>query len=272
MSSRGIGAQLLDLLFPPRCQVCGGFSANPLCETCAADVQFIDRPACLCCGKPLREDAEPECRPGGLCEDCRGGRHLLSAARSCGLHTDALREAIIAYKFHARRNLAPVFAEMLAETVREAGDPARGPRLPLDRCEALLPVPLHPARRQWRGFDQSELLCEHLAERLGMPMWTDVLERVRDTTPQTELSGRSRRSNVRRAFQARKSWRLRGRSLILVDDVFTTGATLDECALTLKRAGAGAVYGLTVSRAVPYWHFDALAAGDAEDTGGTTDA
>jgi ComF family protein len=272
MSMRGIGAQLLDLLFPPRCQVCGCFSADPLCQTCEANVQFIDSPRCLYCGRPLREDAELECRPGGLCEDCRQGCRWLSAARSCGLHTDALREAILAYKFHGRRNLAPIFAEMLAETVGRECDQARDSRLPLHLCEALLPVPLHPMRRRWRGFDQAELLCHHLAERLGMPTWTDALERVRDTAPQTELSGRSRRTNVRRAFRALRACDLRGRSFILVDDVLTTGATLDECALTLKRAGAGAVYGLTVSRAMPYWYFDALARDDEERTGGTSDA
>lgn len=219
----------------------------------------------------MPEDQEPECLPGGLCGDCRTGRYL-SGARSVGLHTGALRDAIIAYKFHGRRGLADLFAAMLADTVRVEIDPSSGPGLPLDLCEALLPVPLHPMRRRWRGFDQAELLCAHLAEHIGMTMWTDALERVRDTTPQTELSGVSRLSNVRGAFEARKLWRLRGRSFILVDDVFTTGATLEECALTLKRAGAAGVYGLTVSRAVPRWHFEALIDADASEPGGTHDA
>jgi ComF family protein len=252
MTTRGVGSQVLDLLFPPRCQVCSCFSADPLCETCRRGIEFIDLPLCLCCGTILR-DEPPHNRPGALCADCRTGRWI-SGARSCGLHVGTLRQAILAYKFHDRRRLAEDFVEMLAEVVRWEIDPGTGPGLPLDLCAALLPVPLHPRRRRWRGFDQAELLCAGVAEALGMPIWTDALERVRDTQPQTEMSGASRRENVRGAFEARKTWRLEGCSVVLVDDVFTTGATLDECALVLKRAGAGAVYALTVSRAEPRWH------------------
>jgi ComF family protein len=270
MTPRGIGGQLLDLLFPPRCQCCGEFSADPICETCAGQIEFIDERLCPCCGTFLRHTGL-ESRPGGLCSDCRDGR-LISGARAAGLHAYTLRQAIIKYKFHDRRQLAPTFAEMLADLVDVEVDPRTGPGLPLERCEALVPVPLHPRRRAWRGFDQAELLCRELAERLQMPMWTDTLARIRETRPQTQLKGASRRTNVRGAFEARKPWRLQDRAFILVDDVFTTGATLDECALVLKQAGAAAVYGLTVSRAVPRWHPAALGLAEAAPTGDTNDA
>lgn len=260
---------MLDLLFPPRCGACGAFSADPLCETCREAIEFIDGRLCLCCGTLLR-DHIPESLPGALCPDCRAGR-LISAARSAGLHAGPLRDAIIAYKFNGRRQLADAFAQMLAEVVRREVDPAGGSVLPLDLCDALVPVPLHPRRKHWRGFDQAELLCAGLAEELGMPMWGDALKRVKETRPQTRLSGVKRRENVRGAFRPVRPWRFRGRSFILVDDVFTTGATLEECALVLKRAGATAVYGLTVSRAAPRWHHAAFgivtdrARGDATD-------
>jgi len=261
MSTRGIGSQLLDLLFPPRCQVCESFCADPLCETCLESIEFITERLCPSCGTVLR-DEPPESLPGALCADCRVGR-VVSGVRCAGLHCGALRDAIIKYKFHGRTQLAPIFAGMLGEVVKREVDPREGPGLPLDTCEALVPVPLHPKRRRWRGFDQAKVLCAALAEELKMPMCDDAIERVRHTQPQTEVSGASRRSNVRGAFEARKPWRLEGRSFILVDDVFTTGATLDECALVLKKAGAAAVYGLTVSRAAPRWHPAAFGIGDS---------
>ncbi|MGI5816659.1 MAG: double zinc ribbon domain-containing protein [Armatimonadota bacterium] len=265
MHSRGIGDQLLDLLFPPRCQVCRTFSADPLCQTCRDDLLFINAPLCPCCGALLRMTSEPV--PGELCGDCRDGR-VLSGARSAGLHTGTLRDAIIAYKFGARTRLAETFAAMLADVVVREIDPRSGPGLPLDLCRALVPVPLHPSRRRWRGFDQAELLCEELSSALSMPAWPDVIIRVRDTRPQTQLKGASRRSNVQGAFRAPRPWRLKGRSFILVDDVFTTGATLDECARVLKRAGAAGVYALSVSRATPPWYFDELSGSGAQPTGG----
>jgi len=253
MRSRGLGSQLLDLLFPPRCQVCRRLSADPLCETCRGESLFIGERRCPCCGAPLR-DHPPESLPGALCADCRDGRWI-SGARSVGLHAGALRTAMIAYKFNGRTRLAPTFAEMICDVARrEVGGPRPG--LPLDRCRALVPVPLHPARRAWRGFDQAEMLCRALSEPLGLPVWTDALARVRETQPQTQVPGPLRRANVSGAFEARKAWRLKGASLILVDDVMTTGSTLEECARVLKYAGAASVYALTVTRAVPSWLVD----------------
>ncbi|MFO8080875.1 MAG: ComF family protein [Armatimonadota bacterium] len=252
MTSGAIGEQLLDLLFPPRCQVCGDFSADPLCDGCREAVELIDERGCPSCGI-MMADTSPENLPGAVCAQCRAGRWL-SGVRSVGLHTGTLRRAIIRYKFGGRRQLAATFAAMLADLVHAEIDAAQGPGLPLDLCEALVPVPLHPRRRRWRGFDQAELLCAELARELDVPVWPDGLERVRHTLPQTDCSGPERRRNVRGAFVAPRPWRMEGRSLILVDDVFTTGATLDECAVVLKGAGAAAVYGLTVSRAAPAWY------------------
>ncbi|MGC9316932.1 MAG: double zinc ribbon domain-containing protein, partial [Armatimonadota bacterium] len=246
MGSRGIGDELLDLLFPPRCQVCGRPGAQPLCETCREEVLFIGGHCCALCGVPLRETQ----RASMLCADCRDGRDI-SGARAVGLHTGSLREAVLAFKFRGRTRLADPLAEMLVDAFRGQ---AEGKGLPLSECAALVPVPLHAQRRAWRGFDQAELLAERMAPEVGLPVCTDAIERVRNTTPQTEMDRRERLTNVRDAFEARRVWRLRGRAVILIDDVFTTGATIQECARTLRAAGAVAVYALTVTRAVPSWH------------------
>jgi ComF family protein len=242
MSLAYVADQMARLLFPPRCQVCGKLQDSPICETCWSEIEFISAPMCRCCGMPL----DPLASGPPLCSDCRSGRKF-SGARSVGLHAGPLRQAIIRYKYHGRRRLAEVFGEMLADLARADGHDA----LPLDSAAAVLPVPLHPARRRWRGFDQAELLCAPVAEALGIPVWTDALERVRDTTPQVDMRGKHRHENVRNAFEARKTYRLTGRSFILIDDVFTTGATISECARMLRKAGAADVYALTVARADP---------------------
>ncbi len=248
--------EIAGLLFPPRCQVCGELGDDLICSSCREDMVLIAAPRCVHCGVPL----PPTPAGPNLCAECRQGRDF-SGARSVGLHTGSLRQAVLRYKFQRRRRLAKPLAEMLA-SVFEA-ETSGG--LPLSGCAALVPVPLYPARRAWRGFDQAELLCRRLSEIVELPVWTDVLARIRDTQPQVELSGRERRENVRGAFEARHRYRLKGKSLILVDDVFTTGATLSACARMLRKAGATAVYALTVTRGVPSWHPAALQAEPGDD-------
>jgi len=254
-----LAEEIAGLVFPPRCQVCGELDDELICAACRDAMVLIDAPYCTYCGVPL----PPTPVGPTLCAECREGR-AFSGARAVGLHTGSLRQAILRYKFHGRRRLAKPLAEMLAGVV-EAEQPGG---LPLSACTALVPVPLYPARRAWRGFDQAELLCRHLSELVELPVWTEVLARILDTQPQVELSGRQRRDNVRGAFEARNSYRLKGKSLILVDDVFTTGATLTESARMLRKAGVAAAYALTVTRGVPSWHPAALQAEPGDDQAG----
>lgn len=255
---QSVWQDLLALVFPPRCQVCGRLAEEPVCETCLQDAAFIGEHHCLSCGVPLRPTQPREM----LCADCREGR-VIGGARAVGLHTGVLRNAVNRYKFDGRKRLAVPLSEMLAATFEREAEGG----LPLGECAALVPVPLHPARLRWRGFDQARLLSEGLGEAVGMPLWADVLERIRHTTPQVDLKGRDRLANVRGAFEARNEYRLRGRSVVLVDDVFTTGATIEESARALREGGAVAVYALTVTHAVPSWW--SPDAGDADhDDGG----
>ncbi len=255
MSRRGLSDELLDLVFPPRCQVCDTLGSEMFCATCRGDAEFIGEHSCAYCGRPL-----PPHAAAVVCPDCREGQWV-SGARAAGLHAGSLRRAIIRYKYHGRTRLAAPLGAMLAEVIR-AEQERRG--LPLAQCAALVPVPLHRERRAWRGFDQAEMLCDEIAEATGLPVWPDVIVRVRNTTPQVRLQGVSRLENVRGAFEARRRWKLRGRAVVVVDDVLTTGATINECAGVLRRAGAVAVYGLTITRPAPGWHPAALP-GDADD-------
>lgn len=241
--------EILELVFPPRCAHCGSFTREGLCEACVARLEPVDGPYCPRCGHPY----PPTAHGWPLCATCRAHPHgALDGARSVGFHVGPLRQAVLQFKFNGRRDLARPLGAMLAR--RLDNEYARPHRLPLDDITAIVPVVLHPQRRRWRGFDQATVLAKELSRRCGKPAWEDALARVKNTRPQIELSPRERADNMRGAFAATGTRALDGASLLLVDDVYTTGVTLVEAARALKRAGAAAVYGLTLTRAAPLWH------------------
>jgi len=247
MAQPALWGRLLHLLYPPRCQLCGRLHDDALCPACRAQAEWITWPYCERCGRAL----DPRAHAAPQCAQCRRPGPL-DGARACGHHVGVLREAVVRLKYSGRTRLAEPLGLMLAGRIAaEADSPAP---LPLPSVAALIPVPLHPARRAERGFDQAELLAEVCGGEAQIPVWGDLLQRDRDTPQQTRLSDRERLKNVRGAFSAPTVPRLAGEALLLVDDVYTTGATLRECARALKRAGAAAVYALTVTRSVPDWH------------------
>jgi ComF family protein len=202
----------------------------------------IAPPWCAHCGLPfLTFAAPPATRPGGpagLCGPCGAAPPPWDYARAAAQYVDPLRAALGALKFDGRRALARPLADLVVEQCAAA--------LPAD-ADALVPVPLGRARERARGFNQAALLAERLARALGPPVrgW---LARTRSTRPQSELGAAERRANVRDAFHARPG--VRGRHVIVVDDVLTTGATAAECARALREAGARVVGVLTVARVV----------------------
>jgi ComF family protein len=150
------------------------------------------------------------------------------------------RKLIHRFKYTGHHYLRRVLTDWLAEAFQDE----RIKRQPVD---ALVPVPLHPRRKRERGFNQAQSLCELLSSRRGLPLWP-ALERVRYTATQTRLTRPERNENVRGAFRCLPRWPLQDARLLLVDDVFTTGSTVDECARVLRRAGAASVRVLTVAR------------------------
>lgn len=244
-----IARELLDLVAPPRCAGCGEFSREVFCEKCQPEIELIDGPCCPRCGHPH----PPSAHGWPVCQECRQARApRLDGARSVGFHVGPLRQAVIEFKFNNRRDLAEPLGAMLAR--RFDNEFARPHKLPFDDIDAIVPVVLHPARKKWRGFDQAALLSQELSKACEKPVWEDVLERVKDTEPQIELTPAQREDNMRGAFEARKTWKLGDMSLLLIDDVYTTGVTLREAAKALKEGGVESVYGLTLTRAAPDWH------------------
>ncbi len=225
----------LDLLYPALCPVCqarlGAARRDPLCGGCWARIARIEPPFCLVCGVPSAA-AEP-------CSICRAEPPPFDYARAAALYLDPLRSAVHAFKFHGKRALAGPLADLLIEQC--------GPTL-LAEADALVPVPLAPARERERGFNQAALLAERVGRALGRPVQSRWLGRARPTQPQSELTADERRRNVRGAFRAVPA--VAGRHVVVLDDVLTTGATAAECARALRAAGARIVGVLTVARVV----------------------
>ena len=260
---------LLDLLFPPRCLVCRRFGGDALCAGCAGAVTWIHPPLCHRCGLPF----DPGARGGPLCARCRQAPRLpFVVGRSAAEYDGALREAVHRLKYDGRRVLAQVLGEMLAgamldgagsergsplseptaEDADTATEPPQPPAIPFDRLSLILPVPLHPVRTRERGFNQAELLCGPLSRRIGVPIAIHCLQRVKLNAPQVSVPAKLRRANVRGAFAVNDPAAVTGRTVVIFDDVWTTGATLLECARVVRGAGASEVYLLSLCRAVPH--------------------
>lgn len=222
---------LLDLLFPPRCAGCGQ-PGSWLCPACQAAVEWIAPPFCALCGEPVA--------PGARCP--RLGHHptQLNGLRSAAWHAGPLRLAIHRLKYRGQRVLAAPLAAILAQAWRRDPPPV----------ELLVPVPLHPRRVRERGFNQAALLVRELGRDLHLPVDERSLRRLRDTPPQVNLSAAERLVNVQGAF-ACSGPALEGRAVGLIDDLCTTGATLEACAQALRAAGARTVWAYTLAR--PRW-------------------
>ena len=223
-------------LLAPACAVCTDHLHEPLsgcvCRSCWRSIRPITPPICDSCGDPLS-------RPGTHCRDCSAQRSAVTRARAIGEYEGALREIIHALKYAGRLSLAkPLASEMRV----------RGKDL-LEDVDCVVPVPLHWRREHQRGFNQAREIARHL----GPPV-VCALVRRRATRPQVELAADHRRANVADAFGASRSWwrapDIRGRKVLLIDDVSTTGATLDACARVLQLVGARSVHALTAARVI----------------------
>lgn len=235
-----LAGRAVDFVLPPRCHACGELvdASGRLCARCWSDLNFITPPHCALCGFPFEYDQGE----GATCGSCLRRAPPFEAARSALRYDDMSRDLVLKFKRSDRTDMAAVFAPLLMRAVRATGM----------EFDLVVPVPLHRRRLWRRRFNQSALLARPLAAELGLDLDLLTLTRRRATPTQAGLAGRQRFLNVRGAFAvpARRRARLAERSILLIDDVFTTGATLSACARALKRAGARAVGAVTVARVV----------------------
>jgi ComF family protein len=242
MSSAPFWRALLDFFLPPKCPLCGSPLEPPSderpCPSCLSQIRFFSSPFCPRCGIGFSSSADLD----HLCSRCLAGEWTFARARSVGPYEGRIMEAISRFKFGGVARLAGPLGALLAEYA--------DPEFPFSKIDLVIPVPLHPRRLRERGFNQSLLLARQVGKRRSIPLNFTALHRVRQTQPQTQLSGPERRKNVHGAFRVKTPEAVAGRKILLIDDVFTTGATIQECTESLLDAGAQEVHVLTLARVI----------------------
>lgn len=239
-----MAGRFLDLLYPARCAVCDGVlrGGRSLCGACDGELPRLREPFCECCGEMFHG------RIGGSfsCPNCEGLNFAFEFARPAMVRDERTLEMVHRLKYGREVHLGRELGRLAAEAF---GDPRLG--VALEEKWPLVPVPLHRSRLRWRHFNQAEEIAGAIGRLRGLPV-LGALRRVRKTTTQTRLSRKQRLANLRGAFAvSRKGERwLEGRpaGAVLVDDVLTTGSTVDECAKTLRKAGVGRIFVVTVMR------------------------
>lgn len=223
-----IWQEAAELLYPRRCPVCDGvigWHQGMLCKECSG-IRILQEPLCRKCGKSLeQEDAE-------YCYDCRHKIHKYIEGAAL-FHYQEAKESIYRFKYKGRQEYAAYYAQ---ETVRHLGR-----RIKSWNAQALIPVPIHAKRRKCRGYNQAELYAGQLAGLLGIPMLEQYAIRCKNTVPQKTLDNADRQNNLKRAFKIPRN-DVKLDTLIIVDDIYTTGSTIDALADTCIAAGAARVY------------------------------
>lgn len=224
---------LTDSLFPRRCPVCGEIADPPgnlICGGCAGKLDFVKEPVCMKCGRGIFDETEE------YCYDC--SRSAKSYERGFPLlnYDDRMREAMAQIKYRNRREYLVPFARLLYLR--------HGRELLSLHASALVPVPVHPSRLRKRGYNQAELLARLLGSFLSLPVRTDILYRTKRTAAQKKLTPEERLKNLTAAFQAVPC--AGSGTLILVDDIYTTGSTVEACTKALLSAGASRVYYVSI--------------------------
>lgn len=226
--------KIKQFLWPEICPFCGKVYRAGICPSCQKllnDLK-IQEPRCLKCGKPIRY-YEKE-----YCHDCQNTQHYFEQGKSLWLHKSPVNQSIYQFKYHNQREFSKYYARALTDAY--ASDVKRW------KPDVLIPIPLHARRRRKRGYNQAELLAKELSKYLKIPVDSKTVRRVRYTNPQKKMDHSKRKSNLKRAFSV-KPFPIRVKTVLLIDDIYTTGNTIDAVAVELKKKGVEKVYFLTIS-------------------------
>ncbi len=225
---------LLDMVYPRRCPVCDK-AVKPfgslVCEACKEEFEYIGAPFCMKCGKTLKEEGTE------YCGDCMRHRHLFDSGRALYAYK-SLSDSIYRFKYKGRQEYAAYYAVCMRERL--------GGWIRQCRADALVPVPIHASKRRARGYNQAESLAREIGREMGIPVESNLIVRVRKTAPMKDLSVAERQNNLKRAFKiCRNDVKLN--TIIIVDDIYTTGSTIDAMSYELRGAGVKRIYFLALA-------------------------
>jgi len=234
-----IVSKLLDVFFPCLCAGCGVpvETGRLFCARCEAELTIVTPPFCHICGRPFASSQGND----HICGECLQVPPFFKAARSVFVYKDPIKRAIIQFKFLGCTALAGLLAKVMVTNLNEF--------IKQIAPEVIIPVPLHIYRLRERGYNQCLLLAQYMARILGIPCEKRILKKVKSTLPQVELSFFQRRLNIKGSFAVSSQNAVQGKRILLVDDVLTTGSTVNECARALQKAGADGVWVVTLARA-----------------------
>lgn len=230
---------LVNYLFPPRCVVCDGLTGRPdekVCPKCKSRIVYIDEPCCLKCGKQLGQDEKE------YCSDCERGRHIF--VQGTALYDyGSMADSVFRFKYAGRTEYAKFYGKDLYEK--------KAKWLAGINPDALVPVPIHPARMRSRGYNQAYLIARELSGYCGVPVRKDLIERKRRTKPLKNLSHEERQNNLKKAFKILQN-DVKLNTIVIIDDIYTTGSTVDAMSEMLMEAGIDKVYfmALTIGRGI----------------------
>ena len=227
------GKELLDLLYPARCPVCDGIllPEEEVCEECRTKLKYVSEPRCRKCSKPL-QDEETE-----YCHDCMGGMHIYDSGLSL-YEYESVKDSIYRFKYKERCEYADFYGKEIAGHL--------GEKIKAWKPDALIPVPLYWKKERMRGYNQAKLLADAVGNYLHIPVREDLVLRQRKTVPMKELDPVRRQINLKKAFII-SEFDVKLNCIIIVDDIYTTGSTIDEMARVLRTAGISRIYFVTLA-------------------------
>ena len=220
-----------ELLYPSTCPVCGKISQG-VCEDCRKELKFVEQPVCYRCGKPVGS-MEQE-----FCPDCQKTHHSYRQGCAMLLYEGKVKEAIHKIKYSNKREYLETFARMLARYGEK--------NVQMWQPEVLVPIPMYPKKKKLRGYNQAELLAEALSAVSGIPVKKDLIQRIHKTGPQKNLTLRERQNNLKKAFKICQN-DVKLSTIVIIDDIYTTGSTMDAMAEELHRNGVRKIYGMALA-------------------------
>lgn len=226
---------IINILYSPVCPICGNIlrvNNNEICKDCKNKIKYLNEPTCKKCGKQLIQEEQE------YCYDCSKKEHSYTRGLALCIYDDTIRKSIYNLKYNNKREYAKVYANEIILHYK--------PKILKWEAEALIPIPLHISRMRKRGFNQAEDLGRELAKQLELPLLTRYVKRVKKTIPQKELNHKQRRNNLKKAFKIVDN-DVKLKKVILIDDIYTTGATIDSIAELLKESGVVEIYFITIS-------------------------